>query len=344
MIYFSIVIVSWNALHHLRRFLPSVANFSHGAEIIIADNASDDGSAEWVQQNYPDIKICTLDKNYGYCGGNNRAAAHASGEIIIFLNNDVEVTSDWLHPIKEMFEKDERLVAVQPKVLSYINKSCFEHAGAAGGFLDRHAYPFCQGRIFDQVENDEGQYNEEKEILWASGAALAIRKQAFIENRGFDEDFEFHMEEIDLCWRLWNRGWKIKLCPVSIVYHLGGGSLSTGSARKIYYNYRNNMAMIVKNSSDTSFLKRVIMRFILDYLASLKALFSFNFVEAKAILKAHLHFLRDFDNISKKRDHLQKIRTNPSDPDTLLNISVVKEYFLKGNRTYKELPLFDRKS
>ncbi|MEX0780635.1 MAG: glycosyltransferase family 2 protein [Balneolales bacterium] len=337
MYYFSIVIVTWNALHHLKRFLPSVYENSSEAEIIIADNASGDGSAEWVNEHYPDIKIITCDKNYGYCGGNNRGAAYASGEVILFLNNDVEVTPEWLDPIKTMFNEDKRLAAVQPKIRSLANKEYFEHAGAAGGFMDRYAYPFCQGRIFDHVEKDEGQYDEEKEIFWASGAALAIRNKVFVENGGFDEDFEFHMEEIDLCWRLWNRGYKVKLCPGSTVFHLGGGSLSTGSPRKIYYNYRNNLAMIIKNSSHFTILKRVLMRFLLDYIASLKALLSFRFGEFRAILKAQLHFLKDFDSLSRKRDELQQVRTNLLDPDTMIDIAIVKEYFLKGKRTFTEL-------
>ncbi|MEX2403529.1 MAG: glycosyltransferase family 2 protein [Balneolales bacterium] len=344
MYYFSIIIVTWNALHHLKRFLPSVYKNSPGAEIIIANNASSDGSAEWIKKHFPDIKIVTLDKNYGYCGGNNRAAYHANGEVILFLNNDVEVTPNWLTPMKAMFEKDPRLAAVQPKILSLTNKEYFEHAGAAGGFVDRYAYPFCQGRIFDHVERDEGQYDLEKNIFWASGAAMAVRKKKFIDNGEFDEDFEFHMEEIDLCWRLWNRGYTIKLCPDSKVYHLGGGSLSTGSSRKIYYNYRNNLSMIIKNSSDYTLLKRIMMRFLLDYIASVKALLSFKFGEFKAILKAQLHFLKNFDALSEKRNELQRLRINMLDPETMIDIVIVKEYFLKGKHTFKDLSIIRKRS
>lgn len=344
MYFFSIIIVTWNALHHLKRFLPSVHENSPGAEIIIADNCSNDGSAEWIKEHFANIKIITLAENFGYCGGNNRAAYKASGEVIVFLNNDVEVTPGWLSPLEIMFKKDSRLAAAQPKILGYNNKEYFEHAGAAGGFIDRYAYPFCQGRIFNYVEKDEGQYDSEKEILWASGAAMAIRKKEFIENGEFDEDFEFHMEEIDLCWRLWNRGYKIKLCPDSKVYHLGGGSLSVGSSRKIYYNYRNNLSMIIKNCSHYTILKIVLMRFLLDYVASFKALLSFKFGEFKAILKAQLNFLKSFDDLSKKRDELQKLRTNLFDPDTMLDVMIVKEYFLKGKRTFKELPLVSKEN
>ena len=342
--FFSIIIVSWNGLGHLRTFLPSVIENSPEAEVIIADNASDDGTVEWVSGHYPQVKINTLDKNYGYCGGNNRAARDARGDVLLFLNNDVEVTPGWLGPIKEMFTRDGNLAAVQPKVLSYLNKSYFEHAGAAGGFLDRYAYPFCQGRIFDHVEKDEGQYDAEQPILWASGAALAIRKETFITNGGFDEDFEFHMEEIDLCWRLWNQGYTVKLCPYSTVYHLGGGSLATGSPRKIYYNYRNNLAMILKNSSHPTLSKRLLTRFLLDYIASAKALLSFRFGEAKAIFKAQVHFIRNLDAISRKREQLQQTRTNMSDPETLIQVSIVREYFFKGTRTFNELSYFKKGS
>ncbi|MEX0929553.1 MAG: glycosyltransferase family 2 protein [Balneolales bacterium] len=337
--FFSIIIVSWNALHHLKRYLPSVHQYSSAAEIIIADNASADESATWVRDHYPDIRIVTLDKNYGYCGGNNRAASHARGEVLLFLNNDVEVTPGWLQPIEAMFKKESRLAAIQPKILSIHRKTHFEHAGAAGGFLDRHGYPFCQGRIFDCVEEDHGQYDQEREILWASGAALAIRKTVFMENGKFDEDFEFHMEEIDLCWRLWNRGYSVKVCPRSTIYHLGGGSLPARSSRKIYYNFRNNLAMIVMNSSQHTLLKRMAMRFLLDYVASVKALLTFKFGEFGAILKAQLHFVRHFDHISDKRDKLQQARTNPEDPETMLDISIVAEYFIKGRRTFGELPV-----
>ncbi|HLR32929.1 MAG TPA: glycosyltransferase family 2 protein, partial [Fodinibius sp.] len=251
--HFSIIIVSWNALHHLQTFMESVAatDYPH-FEIILADNASTDGSKEWVKEHFPQIKIVTFQRNYGYCGGNNKAVPYASGNILLFLNNDVRVESNGLDPIAQIFEKNASVAAVQPKMRSYKRPAYFEYAGAAGGFLDKYGYPFCRGRIFDTVEKDTGQYDEPCDILWASGAALAIRKNVFEEIGGFDEGFAFHMEEIDLCWQLWNRGHRIRYCPQSVVYHLGGGSLPMNSPRKTFYNYRNGLIMLLKNYTTSS--------------------------------------------------------------------------------------------
>ena len=207
---FSIIIVTWNALEHLKTFLPSVCSTRYpDLEIILANNASTDGSAEWVQKEFPEIKVVTFSRNHGYCGGNNRAADYAEGEILVFLNNDVKVDPDWLKNLEKTFNTQD-VAAVQPKLRSFESPEFFEYAGAAGGFLDYFGYPFCRGRIFDTIEKDLGQYNHPGNILWASGAALAIRKDLFLEAGRFDEDFEFHMEEIDLCWRLWNLGYRIQ--------------------------------------------------------------------------------------------------------------------------------------
>lgn len=216
---FSVIIVSWNAIDHLKTFLPSVASTDHpDFEIILADNASNDGSADWVRTNLSNVGICTFDKNYGYCGGNNRAVSYAKGEILVFLNNDVQVDPDWLTHLSRCFDRNETTAAVQPKMRSYTDPKYFEYAGAAGGFIDKYGFPFCRGRLFDTLEKDEGQYDDNADIFWASGAALAIRKDVFCELGGFDEDFEFHMEEVDLCWRLWSRGFKVQFCPKSVVY------------------------------------------------------------------------------------------------------------------------------
>ena len=334
---FSIIIVSWNALELLRTYLPSVVHSEYpDFEIILANNASTDGSAEWVRANYPDIKIATYDRNYGYCGGNNRAVPFSSKEILIFLNNDVKVAPDWLQQLKNCF-KDEQTAAVQPKLRSVREPDSFEYAGAAGGFIDKYGYPFCRGRIFDEVEKDTGQYDNTADIFWASGAALAIRKDLFIQSGGFDEDFEFHMEEIDLCWRLQNQGYKIRYCPESVVYHLGGGSLPMGSPRKVYYNFRNSLFMLWKNYSDSGFKRMIITRLFLDYAAALKALLSGNVKEFAAVLKAHIHFAGAHDNIKTKRKELQEKRKNPQNPSTMMNISIVRDYFLKGKKRFSEL-------
>lgn len=334
---FSIIIVSWNALDHLKNYLPSVASTDYpNYEIIIADNNSSDGSKEWVRENYPNIKIAELDKNYGYCGGNNRAVPHAEGDILLFLNNDVRVQSDWLDGLATCFERDPKVAAVQPKMLSDEKPEFFEYAGAAGGYLDRYGYPFCRGRVFDNVEKDNGQYNNTKDILWASGAAFAIRKGVFQNSGGFDEDFEFHMEEIDLCWRLWNNGYKIRFCPDSTVYHLGGGSMAMDSPRKVYYNYRNNLRMIWKNSSSSTLPWRFIIRYGLDIIAAFRSLISQEWETSKAIARAHFDFWKNFPATHEKRSYLLDHREIEEDPDAILPINIIWEYFGKGKKTFRD--------
>jgi GT2 family glycosyltransferase len=336
--YFSIIIVSWNALHHLKTYLPSVTATDYpNFEIILADNASTDGSREWVQNHYPNVKIAALEKNYGYCGGNNRAVSYANGDILLFLNNDVRVSPDWLDALSDCFKQNNNITAVQPKMLSDEQPDFFEYAGAAGGFLDRFGYPFCRGRIFETVEKDNGQYDYNHDILWASGAALAIRKKTFEQVGGFDEDFEFHMEEIDLCWRLWNAGYKVRYCPKSCVYHLGGGSMPMGSPRKVYYNYRNNLTMLWKNCSSRTLSWRFIGRYLLDLIAALRTVFEGEWQETKAIARAHLHFWKAFPVIQQKRFNLQQKRKQPDDPQGLLPVNIVWQYFIKGKKTFQEL-------
>lgn len=338
MLRFSIIIVSWNALHHLKTFLPSITKTDYpDFEIILADNASNDGSKAWVQQHFPEVKIATFDKNYGYCGGNNRAVPHASGDILLFLNNDVEVKNDWLNALNRCFIENEKVAAVQPKMLSFEQPGYFEYAGAAGGFLDKYGYPFCRGRIFETVEKDYGQYHEASDILWASGAALAIRKELFEEMEGFDEDFEFHMEEIDLCWRLWNNGYTIRYCPESVVYHLGGGSMPMGSPRKVFYNYRNNLRMLWKNLSADTLVFRFFVRYKLDIIAAVRSLLSGSWSEFKAIVQAHTDFWKEFHRTHQKRIQLQKKRSIKSDPETMMPVNLIWEYFFKGKRHFDDL-------
>lgn len=339
---FSIVIVSWNALHHLQQYLPSVAATDYpDYEIVLADNHSTDGSAEWVRKHYPQVKIASLDKNFGYCGGNNRGALQAEGDILLFLNNDVEVEPDWLHGLNRCFRQHEKVAAVQPKMKSHREPDYFEYAGAAGGYIDKYGYPFCRGRIFDTLEQDRGQYDTPADILWASGAALAVRADLFDELGGFDEDFEFHMEEIDLCWRLWNRGYRIRYCPDSTVYHLGGGSLPMHSPRKTYYNFRNNLVMLWKNYSPSALRRRFFLRMVLDGLAAFKALFSGNAGDFFAIFKAHMAFYRRWPSAQGKRRDLNRLRTVQEDPGALVPINLVWQYFARGRKTFDRLPLPD---
>jgi GT2 family glycosyltransferase len=333
---FSIIIVTWNALEHLQRFLPSVAATDYSDfEIIIANNASTDGSIHWIEENYPECKIITYDNNYGYAAGNNRAVKYATGDILIFLNNDVEVSPSWLTPLNHAFQ-DESVGIAQPKLRSVEQPEHFEYAGAAGGFIDWMGYTFCRGRILDTIEKDEGQYDDSGDIFWASGAAFAIRKELFQDSGGFDEDFEFHMEEIDLCWRCLKLGQKIRYCPDSIVYHLGGGSLAHGNPRKVFYNYRNNLLMLLKNL-DRFVFSKIFFRLMLDGISGIRSIFKGKPAETWAIIRAHFSFYGMIPDTITKRKALKKSSTTFTPKSLVMNRLLITEYFVKGKRKFTEL-------
>ncbi|NBC04351.1 MAG: glycosyltransferase [Bacteroidetes bacterium] len=333
---FSIIIVTWNALEHLQRFLPSVAATDYSDfEIIIANNASEDGTTEWVEENYPDCKVVTYDRNYGYAAGNNRAVKYASGEILVFLNNDVKTEPHWLDSFDNVFQ-DHSVGIAQPKLRSVEKPEYFEYAGAAGGYIDWMGYPFCRGRLMDLVEKDEGQYNERSDIFWATGAAFAIRKELFQKAGGFDEDFEFHMEEIDLCWRCLKFGHKIKYVPKSTVYHLGGGSLAHGSPRKVFYNYRNNLLMLLKNL-DRLIVPKIFFRLILDGISGIRSLLKGKPAETLAIIRAHFSFYGMIPTTLSKRTELKKISTTQTPKNLVLKRLLIMEYFVKGKKKFSEL-------
>lgn len=335
--YFSIIIVTWNGLNHLKTFLPSVLETSYeNFEIIIADNDSTDGTREWIQNHAPGCRIVTFNENHGYCGGNNRAVPYAKGDILLFLNNDVRVEPDWLEHINDSFQKEATGV-VQPKLLNHLQPSHFEYAGAAGGMIDWLGYPFCRGRLFEHVEKDTGQYDEETDIFWASGAALAIRKSIFNDLGGFNEDFEFHMEEIDLCWRVWHCGHKVRFQPLSVVYHLGGGSLPMGSPRKVYYNYRNNLLMLSINLHKYS-VPKIFLRLCLDGVAGIRSLLQLRPLETLAIIKAHFAFYKRLPSALRKRSKLQVVESYRKYSDApIFQKLIIKETFLKGKTRYSDL-------
>lgn len=335
--FFSIIIVTWNGLHHLKTFLPSVCDTKYDSyEIIIADNASTDGTIHWVRTHFPECKVVTFDHNYGYCGGNNRAVPYAEGDVLLFLNNDVRVDPLWLEELNGSFQDPETTI-VQPKILSHARPDEFEYAGAAGGMIDWLGYPFCRGRIFEHVEPDNGQYDEAS-IFWASGAALAIRKQNFIDLGGFDEDFEFHMEEIDLCWRAWNEGCKVRYQPKSKIYHLGGGSMPMGSARKVYYNYRNSLLMLTKSLNSHVILK-LFFRIILDGISGIRSLLMLKPHETFAIIHAHFAYYRRLPNVLKKRSGIQHraIKDPSTEKPPVHPHLIIIDAYLKGKKTYTDL-------
>ena len=333
---FSIIIVTWNGLHHLKKFLSSVAGSDYNNfEIIIADNASEDGTVEWTKKHFPKCKTVTFDKNYGYAGGNNRAVKYANGDVLIFLNNDVEVDKYWLQHLSDSFN-NEKADIVQPKIRDFRDKEFFEYAGACGGFIDWLGYPFCRGRVFNQIEKDESQYDEPTEIFWASGAALAIKKELFISSGGFDDDFEFHMEEIDLCWRCHKQEAKIIAEPKSVIYHLGGGSLDKSDPRKTFYNYRNSLLMLTKNL-DSYLLPKLFFRLVLDGVSGARSLLSGKPMETVAIIKSHFSFYALFPEALQKRKILRQ-KAMQKTPDHLVYQKLVFiRYFLFGKKTFKEL-------
>jgi len=333
----AVVILNWNGKGFLQQFLPGIIkNNVSFCEVIVADNASTDDSVEFIKSNFPTVKIIQNDINGGFAKGYNDALKHVNAEYFVLLNSDVEVSENWIEPIIMLMDADKSIAACQPKILSFNNKSEFEYAGAAGGFIDRFAYPFCRGRIFNSVEKDLGQYNDVKEIFWATGACLFIRSDAFFKAGGLDEDFFAHMEEIDLCWRLKSIGYKIMYCPDSVVYHVGGGTLSKINPRKTFLNFRNNLFMIFKNEKGKKMWTKLWFRMNLDAIAGFKFLFEGNFLHFVAVLKAHYNFYKCFYRLLNKRKEQQKRVLIPNETGIYKN-SIVVDFYLKGKKKFSEL-------
>lgn len=298
----AIVILNWNGKELLSRYLPSVVQYSEGADIYVADNASTDGSVSFVKASYPSIKIIQNTTNGGYAKGYNDALKHIDADVFCLLNSDVEVTKNWLPPISKAFEELGEAAVVQPKVLDLKRKNHFEYAGAAGGFIDQLGYPFCRGRIFQALEKDEGQYNDTREIFWATGACMFIKSSVFNQVGGFDEDYFAHQEEVDLCWRAKNAGHKIYYVGASEIFHLGGSTLSNMNPKKTFLNFRNSLFSITKNLPRRKALIIIFIRLVLDAVAALRFIFQLRFKHCFAILKAHLSFYKHFRKIYRKRE------------------------------------------
>ena len=328
----AIVILNWNGKKLLEQFLPSVVNFSTNiAEIYVADNASTDNSVAYVKEFFPSIKIIENAVNGGYAKGYNDALLSVDADIFCLLNSDIEVTENWLPPIISEFEKDENTAIIQPKLLDYKNKTKFEYAGAAGGFVDLYGYPYCRGRVFNHLETDTNQFNDVTEIFWASGACLFIRSEVYKKLGGLDEDYFAHQEEIDLCWRTQNIGYKVKYVGTSKVYHVGGATLQETNPHKTYLNFRNSLLNVVKNVPKKWFLFVVFSRLILDGIAGIKFIFELRPIHTWAILKAHLSFYTNFFKFLAKRRKLQKKQ------DYNLHTSIVWQYFVLGRKKFEDL-------
>lgn len=311
--------------------------FSNGADIIVADNHSTDHSVQWLEENFPEIHIIQLDKNYGFAGGYNKAIETVNHDNIVLLNSDVEVTEGWLNQPLNLLQSMPELAALQPKILAHRDKEKFEYAGAAGGYMDKHYYAFCRGRLFDDLETDNGQYNDGfKEVFWATGACLFVKRKAYTEVGGLDADFFAHMEEIDLCYRLKNSGYKVGYTGLSTVYHLGGGTLKKINPFKTYLNYRNNLFLIFKNHFHTPLIPLLFVRLYLDGLSGIVKLLNGEFNNLVAILKSHVHFYTNLSCLIRKRRANKQLLNNPN-LKGLYKASLVKQYFINKKKSYQQL-------
>ena len=334
----AIVILNWNGIKFLQKFLELVVKYSDrpDTKIIVADNNSSDGSVDWVMDNFSKVEIISLDRNWGFAGGYKIALQKIEASFFVLLNSDIEVTHNWIEPLINFMDLNTDVAAIQPKILSYSNKDTFEYAGAAGGFIDKYGYPFCRGRIMNSVEKDFGQYDDYKDIFWASGACIMIRSAAYFNCAGLDEDFFAHMEEIDLCWRFQNAGYRVSFVPDSIVYHVGGGTLKYDSEKKVYLNFRNNLFLLYKNLPPEKFHTILFIRKLLDGLSALMFLAKGNFRNFTAVYKAHRDYYKEIPRLRLKRDFINKTNS-PRMQNLILNKSIVFEFYIKRKKTYNSL-------
>ncbi len=328
----AVVILNWNGRSFLEKFLPSVIRNSPDAHIIVADNASSDGSVRYLGDEFPEVTVIENSENLGFAGGYNAALQGLKEEYFVLLNSDVEVTEGWLDPLVRLMDSDTDIAACQPKMLQYDRKTHFEYAGACGGFIDMFGYPFCRGRIFDTLEQDTGQYDEANEVFWASGACLLIRAAVYREMGGLDADLFAHMEEIDLCWRAKRAGYRIMAEPRSVVYHVGGGTLSRSNPRKTFLNFRNGLELLAKNLPPRRSVPRLLIRMLLDGVAAFRFLFSGQPSDAWAVIRAHGAFYSRLGRTLRKRTgrypELRGIYTR----------SIVFDHFIRGMKTFTLLP------
>ena len=334
----SIVILNWNGSHHLKRFLPALIRFSNydWAEIVVADNHSDDDSCHCIETNFPEVKLLQLNRNYGFAEGYNQALKNNFAEYLLLLNSDVEVTENWLEPLIKTMDDDPLVGSCQPKILSLNQPDKFEYAGAAGGFIDHYGYPFCRGRIINYQEQDFGQYNKSLSVFWTSGAAMIVRGKLWHESVGFDADFWAHMEEIDLCWRMKNQGFKVVVNPESKVFHLGGGTLAYGNPHKIYLNFRNNLFLLYKNLPKGGLNKTLFIRMLLDGIAAFQFLVTGQFIAFSKVLGAHRDFYKSLKKLRRKREELLT-KTTTSNHVEIYKGSIIYDFFIAKKRKFSLL-------
>ena len=334
----SVVILNWNGLEMLRRFLPDVVSCSrtNEIEVCVADNASTDASCAWVRENFPNVRLITLDQNYGFADGYNKALQQVEAEYVVLLNSDVEVTPGWLDPLITYMDVHPEIAACQPKLRSQRCKSAFEYAGAAGGYLDKYGYPFCRGRIFDAVEEDCGQYDTVSPIFWASGAALFIRLKDYREVGGLDGRFFAHMEEIDLCWRLHSLGRGVVCIPQSVVYHVGAATLKKENPRKTFLNFRNNLLMLYKNLPENDLSRVLFVRGLLDWVAMLVFLLKGELANARAVMQARKEFHRLLPEFEASRTECQLVAVTGLIPEKV-DYSILWKFHVENKKRYSVL-------
>ena len=333
----AVVILNFNGKYYLEKFLPGIISNSLPHNIIVADNGSSDGSVSYLKQNFPSVQVIENGGNYGYAGGYNLALQKVNADYFILLNSDVEVSPNWITPVIDLMEKDPSIAACQPKILDHARPQLFEYAGASGGFIDKYGYPFCRGRIFNVLEEDKGQYDDATEVFWASGACLFVKAHAFRMVGGFDDDYFAHMEEIDLCWRLKNSGYKIYVEPASVIYHIGGGTLNKLSKRKTFLNFRNNLITYTKNSESRFLFWRIVHRLNLDGVAAFKFLLEGQPKHFFAVLRAHYYYYWWLKKTLSKRTAMKKIRGFKFTRTEIYQANIVTEHFIKHKKKFSEL-------
>lgn len=340
----SIVILNYNTANLLEQLLPSVlATNYQGFEVVVVDNASSDNSCETVTTLFPQVRLIKHSQNLGFADGYNQALSQLTTPFWVLLNSDVEVDPDWLQPMMDFIKLNPSIAATGPKILDYYSRNRFEYAGAAGGYMDKWAYPFCRGRLFDTLEEDQGQYNDAREVFWVSGAAFLVRASVYRELGGLDALLFAHMEEIDLCWRMKNSGYEVWICPKAKVYHMGGGTLSKQNRHKSFLNFRNNLAIIVKNAPRHKLLRHIFIRLLLDSIAAIRYLFSSRWRHCFAIIHAHWDFFFFFGRWWNARPK-EGVQFEFSKHAGYFRGSVVEAYFLRGLRKFSELKIAEKES
>ncbi|MDF2449807.1 MAG: putative glycosyltransferase [Bacteroidota bacterium] len=337
----AVVILNWNGRVFLEKFLPSVIEHSSGAQIIVADNQSSDDSIIFLNEHYPQVRVIINPSNDGFSKGYNLALKQVQASYYVLLNSDVEVTENWIQPILELMRSDDSIGACQPKILDYNHKSLFEYAGASGGFIDKYGYPFCRGRIFNVLESDKGQYDFTTEVFWATGACMFVRAEAFWKVNGFDDDYFAHMEEIDLCWRMKNIGYRVFVEPKSTVYHVGGGTLNKLSPRKTFLNFRNNLITLTKNSNAPLLFLKVFYRMLLDGVAAIKFLLEGHGAHFFAVIKAHGSYYLLLNSTLKKRKAMKAMPGFRNSTKGVYRKNIVFSHFIKGKNYFTELSDFN---